>query len=125
MSADVSENRTFLRRTAQVLLYIHIYNVKNTAALLKTSGDIDTWLSKVDRSGFPGRFKVWLYRHSPLPRILWPILMYEVPMTIVIAFERRFSNYLQRWLDLPRTLSSAALYGTNYIFQSVDSLKNS
>ena len=53
-------------------------------------------------------------------------LMYEVPMTGVMVIERRISNYLRRWLGLPRSQSNAALDGTsNYNFLSANSLKNS
>ncbi len=35
------------------------------------------------------------------PRILWPLLIYEVPMTVVEGFEQKVSSYLRRWLGLP------------------------
>lgn len=51
------------------------------------SADPEGWLRTVDKSGLPGRFKVWVYQHGILPRILWPLLNYEVPMTLVKGFE--------------------------------------
>ena len=71
----------------------------------------------VDRSGLPGRFKTWIYQHSILPRILWPLLVYSVPITTVEVMERKISSYLRRWLGLPRSLSSAALYGRSNTLQ--------
>lgn len=38
-------------------------------------------------------------------------------MTTVKLMERRISSYLRRWLGLPRSLSSAALYGSSNILQ--------
>ncbi len=67
----------------------------------------------VDRSGLHGKFKAWIYQHGILPRILWPLLVYEVPISIVEGLERRVSSFLRRWLGLPRSLSSIALYGHN------------
>lgn len=52
-----------------------------------------------------------MYQHGVLPRILWPLLVYEVPMTTVEALERTISQFLRRWLGLPRSLCSIALYG--------------
>ena len=52
-----------------------------------------------------------------MPRILWPLLVYTVPITTVEAMERKISSYLRRWLGLPRSLSSSALYGTSNILQ--------
>ncbi|XP_062387675.1 uncharacterized protein LOC134076569 [Sardina pilchardus] len=85
--------------------------LKDTAALQATSSELGTWLSAVDKSGLPGKFKAWIYQHGILPRLLWPLLVYEVPLTTVEVFERRISQHLRRWLGLPRSLSSIALYG--------------
>jgi len=46
-----------------------------------------------------------------LPRILWPLLVYEVPISTVETLERKVSSCLRRWLGLPRSLSNIALYG--------------
>ncbi|KAL7841023.1 hypothetical protein SRHO_G00247140 [Serrasalmus rhombeus] len=73
----------------------------------------DTWLLAVDKSGLPGKFKAWIYQHSILPCLLWPLLVYEVPITIIEGFERKISQFLRRWLGLPRSLSSTALFGHN------------
>ncbi len=76
-----------------------------------TGADLEGWLRTVDKSGLPGRFKAWVYQHGILPRILWPLLIYEVPMTVVEGFEQNVSSYLRRWLGLPRSLSNIGLYG--------------
>ncbi|CAJ1075238.1 LOW QUALITY PROTEIN: uncharacterized protein LOC109089580 [Xyrichtys novacula] len=88
-------------------------DLKDTAARQGTSDDLDTWLSAVDKSGLPGKFKAWIYQHGILPRLLWPMLIYEVPITTVEGFERKVSRFLRRWLGLPRSLSSIALFGHN------------
>ncbi|KAK0145691.1 hypothetical protein N1851_015413 [Merluccius polli] len=53
----------------------------------------------------------WIYQHGILPRLLWPLLVYDVPLTTVEGLERKVSGYLRRWLGLPQSLSSIALYG--------------
>ena len=75
--------------------------------------DLEKWLTKIDKSGLPGRFKAWLFQHAVLPRILWLLLVYEIPITTVESLERAISNRLRRWLGLPRCLSGAALYGNS------------
>lgn len=69
--------------------------------------ELKAWLTAVDRSGLPGKFKVWIYQHCILPRLLWPLLIYEVPVTIVEGFEHNVSQFLRRWLGLPK----GPLYG--------------
>ena len=69
---------------------------------------LKTWLSPLD---LPGKFKAWIYQQGILPRLLWPLLMYQVQITIVEGFERNISQFLHRWLDLLKSLSCIALYG--------------
>lgn len=69
------------------------------------------WLNDIDKTGLRGKFKAWTCRHRILPRILWPLLLYEFPISTISDQERRISRYLRRWLSLPRSLSSIALYG--------------
>lgn len=71
-----------------------------------------TWMEAIEKSGLPGKFKAWCYQHGVLPRILWPLLMYEVPATTVESLERKMSQYLRRWLGVPRTFTSIGLYST-------------
>jgi hypothetical protein len=73
---------------------------------------LDTWLRKTDRSGLPGKFKVWIYQHGILPRILWPLLVYDVTLTTVETMERKVNSFLRRWLGIPKSFSSLGLYST-------------
>lgn len=83
---------------------------KNSAAIHKTCGDLEVWLTKTDKYGLPGHFKAWIFQHA---RVLWPLLLYEVPMSKVEALEKKISSYLWWWLGLPRSLSNVALYGSS------------
>ena len=69
---------------------------RDTNAVRAAVGDLELWLTRVYKSGLPGRFKVWIYQHAVLPRILWPSFVYDSPMTIVEAMGRKINNYLQR-----------------------------
>lgn len=88
-------------------------SLKDTAARQGTSDDLSTWLLAVDKSGLRGKFKAWIYQHGILPCLFWPLLVYEVTITTVEGFERKISQVLHRWLGLPRSLSSIALFGHN------------
>ncbi|KAK7889536.1 hypothetical protein WMY93_025096 [Mugilogobius chulae] len=85
--------------------------LKDAAALQETTEQLAMWLKEVDKSGLPGKFKAWIYQHGILPRLLWPLMVYDVPVTTVESYESKVSSYLRRWLGLPRSLSSTALYG--------------
>ena len=79
--------------------------MKDTVAIKKTTRDLCSWLTMVDKSGLPERFKTWIHQHSILPRILWPIMIYDITMTTIIVREK-ISSYLHRWLGLPQSLSN-------------------
>ncbi|TWW53841.1 hypothetical protein D4764_0194930 [Takifugu flavidus] len=68
-------------------------SLKDTAAIQKSTEELGGWLTKVDKSGLP------------------------VPVTTVESLERKISSFLRRWLGLPRSLNSAALYGTSNTLQ--------
>lgn len=44
------------------------------------------------------------------PRILMPLLIYEVTITMVKELEKNINQFLWKLLGLPRSLSSIALY---------------
>ncbi|VDI57596.1 Hypothetical predicted protein [Mytilus galloprovincialis] len=69
------------------------------------------WLTKIDKSGLPGRYKAWIYQHGSYQG-LWPLLVYEFPLSKVEALERKISACLRRWLGVPRSFSSIGLYST-------------
>lgn len=50
-----------------------------------------------------------MYQHGVLPKLLCPLLVHEVPMMTVEALERTISQFLRRWLWLPRSLCSTKL----------------
>ena len=80
-------------------------------SIKQTTRQFSEWLSTIDKSSLPGKFKAWIYQHGLLPRILWPLLVYEFTMTTIEEYERKISGYIRRWLGLPRSLSNIALYG--------------
>ncbi|KAJ8011883.1 hypothetical protein DPEC_G00062910 [Dallia pectoralis] len=62
--------------------------LRDPESIRSTCTELDKWLNSVDRSGLPGKFKGWLYQHGILPRILWPLLFYEVQISTVESLDR-------------------------------------
>ena len=77
----------------------------------KLERQVEDGLKKIDRCGLPGKFKAWLYQHALLPRLIWPLMLYEVPNTTVEALERITSRHLRKWLGVPPSFTSIGLYG--------------
>ena len=40
-------------------------------------------LKKIDRCKLPGRYKAWIVQHMMMPRLMWPLSIYNVPLTTV------------------------------------------
>lgn len=81
------------------------------ASIKNTCDELEGWLKVVDKMCLLGKFKAWVYQHGILPRILWPLLLYEFLITSISDPETRVSRYLGKWLGLPRNLSNISLYG--------------
>ena len=79
-------------------------------------------LVTIDKTLLPGKLKVWCLQFGLLPRLMWPLTIYEVPITKVEKLERTISSYIKKWLGLPRCLSNIGLYGHGALELPVSSL---
>ena len=67
-------------------------------------------LKKIGRCRVPGRYKAWMVQHMLLPRLMWPLTIYNVPETKVNDMQRLITASLKRWLGLPKSLSVECMY---------------
>ena len=67
-------------------------------------------LKKVEKCPLPGRYKAWMVQHMLMPRLMWPLSIYNVPMTTVEHIQKLITQSLKRWLGLPKSLSTACFY---------------
>ena len=67
-------------------------------------------LQAIEAAPLQGRFKVWLFQFVLLPRLLWPLTIYEIGLSVVEKLERKVNRYTSKWLGLPPALSSVVLY---------------
>ncbi|KAL0151338.1 hypothetical protein M9458_053332 [Cirrhinus mrigala] len=79
------------------------YTLKDITNLKETIAQLTIWLKEIDNSQLLGRFKVWCFQYGIIPRLQWPFLLYNFPMTQVEAMERL-------WLGVPPAFSSVNLY---------------
>ena len=79
-------------------------------------------LKAIDGTMLPGKLKLWCMQYGLLPRLLWPLTLYEVPLSKVEKLERLVSSYVKKWLGLPRCLSSIGLYGKGMLHLPISSL---
>ena len=66
--------------------------------------------------------KLWCLQFGLLPRLMWPLTIYEVPMSKVEKLERLISSFAKKWLGLPKCFSSIGLYGSGILELPVSGL---
>ena len=67
-------------------------------------------LKRIDQCKLPGRYKAWIVQHMMMPRLMWPLSIYNVPLTTVEWLQQKITAMLKKWLKIPRSLSSACFY---------------
>ena len=84
--------------------------------------DIADGLESINKTLLPGKLKLWCLQFGLLPRVMWPLTVYEVPITTVEKMERTITSYVKKWLGVPRCLSNIGLYGKGVLELPLTSL---
>ena len=53
-------------------------------------------LKSIDKTCLPGMMKAWCYQHGLLPRLLWPLQMYEIAISRVERIQQYSNKYLHK-----------------------------
>lgn len=80
---------------------------RNNINIEKQTGE---WQRRIDRSGLPGKFKSWIYQNGLLPKLMWLLTVYEMPLTVVGRVEKRVNKHLRRWLGIPPSSTAVGVY---------------
>ena len=70
-------------------------------------------LKIIDGSCFSGTQKLWIMQHLLIPRIQWPLLIYEMPMSLAARLEQKISTFIRKWLHLHNSMSSLCFYSAD------------
>ena len=89
-----------------------IYNktLKDSEQIEEVLKKLKQELRRIQKSKVPGRYKAWMVQHMLLPRLMWPLTIYNTPESKVEEMQRMITACLKRWLGLPRSLSVECLY---------------
>ncbi|ONI45671.1 hypothetical protein AN642_00195 [Epulopiscium sp. SCG-B10WGA-EpuloA2] len=50
--------------------------------------DVVEGLDRIDKSGLPGKLKLWCLQFGLFPRLMWPLSVYEIPLSAAEKMER-------------------------------------
>ena len=67
-------------------------------------------VQKIDKSLLSGIMKVWVYQNLSLAMIVWPLMIYEIPLSWVESVEAYLNSYLRKWLGVSKSMSNVSLY---------------
>ncbi|GFO03425.1 reverse transcriptase [Plakobranchus ocellatus] len=62
-------------------------------ALEQASMDLQT----IDKNGLPGKNKVWCLQFMLIPKLLWPLLLYEISTSTVESTEAKINRFTRKW----------------------------
>lgn len=79
-------------------------------------------INRIDKSFLPGKLKLWCLQFGLLPRIRWPLTVYDIPISEVERLERVMNKAIRKWLGVPRCLSSVAWCGRGVLELPLTSL---
>ncbi|XP_057310634.1 uncharacterized protein LOC130648598 [Hydractinia symbiolongicarpus] len=82
---------------------------KATDELEKLSAGV----SIIDKSFYKGPQKLWILQHLLIPRIQWPLLIYEVSMSCVGTLVSNVSVFIRKWLNLHHSTTNLCLYDSS------------
>lgn len=72
-------------------------------------------LSRIDQCQLPGKRKAWCYHTILFQRIMWPLKLCEIPMSMVNKLDGKTNSFIRKWLGLSRCLSETGLFGRNML----------
>ena len=71
---------------------------------------IEDETKKIDQCKLPGRYKSWILQHMLIPRLMWPLRIYNIPLTTIENLQKLLTKFIKKWLGIPKNLSTASLY---------------
>lgn len=71
-------------------------------------------LDAIEKCGLFGKYKAWILNFALMPRILWPLTVYDIPLTPVERMEQMINKKLRKWLGVPMSFNTNALYATSF-----------
>ena len=57
--------------------------------------------------------KIWCIYFGLIPKLAWPLQIYEVSLTKVETMEQLISKFIKKWLELANSLTNVALYSSS------------
>ena len=84
-------------------------SLRDSKRKTELSTQLTDGLRKIEKCLLPGKFKVWILQFMLIPKLLWPLLVYDIPSSKVEALETKTNRFIRKWLGLPPCLTTMTL----------------
>ena len=85
-------------------------NLSEKEQILEVEKSLEAELKKIDKCKLPGRYKSWILQFMLLPRLMWPLTIYNIPASRVVEMQRKITAALKKWMSIPKNLSTSCMY---------------
>ncbi len=113
---------TILEKPIKSLGQWYNTDLKDAEQVEQLMQDTISGLKQINSTALPGKLKIWCLQFGLLPRLMWPISMYDVTLSHANRLEQLVNVQVRKWLGLPRCLSNIGLYGYGALSLPISSL---
>lgn len=85
-------------------------SAKDKQVIAYTITDLKRYLLLLDKSNLSQIQKCWGYQFMILPKMKWPLAIYEFPLSTVEKMEQHINKYLRKWLGCGHTVSRLCIF---------------
>ena len=111
------EITSILKKPIKYLGKEYHYSLTDQQQMDQTVQRLQEGVRKIDRTFIAGKNKAWILQNMLIPRLMWPLTIYNFPQTKVEVLHRKITAHLKKWLGIPKSLSSEMMYSRSAAFQ--------
>ena len=86
------------------------FTVSHKHSVDKFVTEVWSGLKLIDKSSHKGIHKVWILQNRLIQRLPWPLLIYEIFISVVNCVEHKISSFLRKWLNIHHSMTNIYLY---------------
>ena len=76
----------------------------------KFDTEVLSGLKSIDKSSHEGMLRMWFLQNMLILRLRWPLLIYEISISVVNCLERKISSFLRKWLNIHHSATNICQY---------------
>ena len=85
-------------------------NLSEKEQILEVERNLQDDLKKINKCKLPGRYKSWILQYMLLPRLMWPLTIYNVAASRIEDMQKKITAAHKKWLGIPRNFSTDCMY---------------